>query len=70
MAFKKTFTLNPAGPFDFDLTCQIFRNGDPQLKSYREGVFRQLLRVGEGLVLACVSSDTRFSQSTNPPDWT
>jgi DNA-3-methyladenine glycosylase II len=56
MASKETFTLNPVAPFDFDLTCQIFGSGDPQIRSYHKGVFRQLLRLGEVLVLASVTS--------------
>ena len=64
MTFKDSFTLNAAAPFDFDLTCQIFRNGDPQLKTYREGVFLQLLRVCDGLVMASVSSAGTIEKPT------
>ncbi len=56
MAFTQKFTLNPAAPFDFDLTCQIFAGSDPQIRSYQNCVFRTLLRLGTELVLAEVTS--------------
>ena len=43
-------------PFNFDLTAQIFRNGDPEIRSYRDGVFRQAIPLEGRLVLVEVSS--------------
>ncbi len=43
-------------PFNFDLTAQIFRNGDPEIRSYRDGVFRQAISLDGRLVLVVVSS--------------
>lgn len=45
-------TLHPAPPFDFDLTAAIFASGDPQIRVYRDGIFRQALEIGGIPVLA------------------
>ena len=56
MTFTESFKVEAAAPFNFDLTAQIFRNGDPEIRIYREGVFRQVIRLGSRLVLVEVSS--------------
>jgi DNA-3-methyladenine glycosylase II len=43
-------------PFNFDLSAQIFRNGDDQIRRFEEGRFWQVIRIGEKLALACVES--------------
>ncbi|MGE5832430.1 MAG: hypothetical protein ACM3X8_05875, partial [Methanomicrobiales archaeon] len=43
-------------PFDFDLSASIFSEGDPDIRSYRDGTFRQVLRLGSRLVLVDVTS--------------
>ena len=52
-----TLTLEPVPPFDFDLSASIFSGGDPQIRSYKEEAFRQVLRVNGNLVLVTVTSD-------------
>jgi DNA-3-methyladenine glycosylase II len=49
-------TLKPVPPFDFALSASIFSGGDPQIRSYSEGIFRQLIRVRDGLHLATVTA--------------
>ncbi|HMA06001.1 MAG TPA: DNA-3-methyladenine glycosylase [Methanomicrobiales archaeon] len=43
-------------PFDFDLSASIFSEGDPDIRSYRDGTFRQVLRLGGRLVLVDVTA--------------
>jgi len=52
-----TIVLVPVPPFDLDLSASIFAGGDPQIRSYTEGAFRQVLRVDGRLVLVTVSSE-------------
>ena len=47
--------LAPVPPFDFALSASIFSGGDPQIRSYSEGSFRQVLRTRDGLLLATVT---------------
>ncbi len=49
-------TLKPVPPFDFGLSASIFSEGDPQIRSYREGAFRQVMRANGKLVLVTVTS--------------
>jgi DNA-3-methyladenine glycosylase II len=56
MMFKDTMTVGAAAPFNFDLTSQIFRNGDPEIHIYQDGVFSQAVRLDGRLVLVEVSS--------------
>ncbi len=48
--------LQPVAPFSFDLSAQIFSDGDPQIRIYKNGKFRQVIRVGRKLMLATVES--------------
>lgn len=49
-------TLEPLPPFDFDLSAQIFANGDGRIQRYEGGVFWQTVRLGGALALIRVSS--------------
>jgi DNA-3-methyladenine glycosylase II len=49
--------LSPVPPFDFDLSAAIFSEGDPDIRSYREGIFRQVIRVEGRIVLAEITSE-------------
>jgi DNA-3-methyladenine glycosylase II len=49
-------TLVPRTPFDFSLSAAIFSSGDPQIRLFRNGVFRQLLTTSRGPVLVEVTS--------------
>ncbi len=48
--------LFPVPPFDFDLSASIFSGGDPRIRSYREGAFRQVIRAKGHVVLVTVTS--------------
>lgn len=43
-------------PFDFDLTAQIFQNGDLQIRTYREDVFTQVIKLDNQLSLIQVTN--------------
>jgi len=51
-----TLALNPVPPYDFTLSTWIFSSGDPQIRKAENGTFWQVVRLGEKLVLAEVSS--------------
>ncbi len=48
--------LYPKMPYNFHLSAMIFSGGDPQIRSYREGIFRQVLDIQGTLVLVDVFS--------------
>ena len=49
--------LSPVPPFDFDLSASIFSGGDPEIRSYADGAFRQPLKVQDRLVLVTATSE-------------
>lgn len=56
MTYTENFLLNALAPFNFDLCAQIFSNGDPEIRSYANGEFHQVLRLNRNLVLIKVGS--------------
>jgi DNA-3-methyladenine glycosylase II len=56
MVFTEKLELTPLAPFRFDLSAEIFSDGDKQIRSYANGEFRQVLRVNGKLVLAAIKS--------------
>jgi DNA-3-methyladenine glycosylase II len=56
MAFTENFVVEPLAPLDFELTCQIFRSGDPTVRAFIDGEYCQVLDLGGELVLAQVAS--------------
>jgi DNA-3-methyladenine glycosylase II len=49
-------SLSPTAPYDFHLSAMIFSGGDPQVRTYEGGIFRQVLDIQGTLVLIEVSS--------------
>jgi DNA-3-methyladenine glycosylase II len=49
-------TIKPVPPFDFKLSATIFATGDPQVRTYADGTFWQVLRVDSLLVLVIVTA--------------
>ena len=49
-------TLDPLPPFDFDLSAQIFSNGDGRVQRYEDGVFSEIVRLSGAPALIRVSS--------------
>ena len=62
MAFTETFIVEASAPFDFDLSAQIFSNGDTQIRVYRNGLFYQVLKINGNLVLAKLTSKGTVQQ--------
>ncbi len=62
MGFSEKFTIQATAPFDFDLTAQIFRNGNKQIRTYSNGEFSQLFRIDDKLVLAKLKSKGTVQQ--------
>jgi DNA-3-methyladenine glycosylase II len=56
MTYTNTFAIDAAAPFNFDLTAQIFRNGDSQIRTYRDGAFSQVIKLNNQLALVKVIS--------------
>jgi DNA-3-methyladenine glycosylase II len=50
MTFTETFIVRALAPFNFDLCAQIFSTGDPEIRSYSNGEFHQVLRLNDNLV--------------------
>lgn len=57
MATAAEMTLRPLPPYDFELSGAIFSDGDPQIRKYENGVFWQVIRAGDKLLLMTVTSD-------------
>ena len=56
MTFIEKLFVTAVPPFNFDLSAQIFANGDPQVRRYEKGVFRQVIRVHTKLAIISVTS--------------
>jgi DNA-3-methyladenine glycosylase II len=48
--------LYPKIPYNFHVSAMIFSGGDPQIRTYREGIFRQVLDIQGSTVLVDVFS--------------
>jgi DNA-3-methyladenine glycosylase II len=55
MTFTETFTLHPQAPLDFALTCQVFLDGAPSVRTYLDDEFSQVLQINNDLVLIKVA---------------
>ncbi|MGA7075364.1 MAG: DNA-3-methyladenine glycosylase 2 family protein [Halobacteriota archaeon] len=49
-------TVDPTPPFDFALSSHILADGDPQIAQYDGSEYRQVVRVGNKLLLATIAS--------------
>ncbi len=56
MAHTEKMTIAAIPPFRFDLSAEIFADGDKQIRRYENGRFWQLIRINDKLVLAIVES--------------
>jgi DNA-3-methyladenine glycosylase II len=56
VTFIEKLFVTAVPPFNFDLSAQIFVNGDPQVRSYEKGSFLQVIRIGTKLVLISIES--------------
>ncbi len=53
----KRITLEAVPPFSFDLSAEIFSNGDKQIRKYEKNKFTQIIRADDKLMLATVKSE-------------
>jgi DNA-3-methyladenine glycosylase II len=56
MVCTEKLSISAVAPFNFDLSAQIFANGDPQVRRYEKGSFHQVIRIDGKLALASVES--------------
>jgi DNA-3-methyladenine glycosylase II len=54
--FTEKLEIAALPPFRFDLSAEIFSNGDREIRTYGNGKFRQTIRVNGKLVLATIES--------------
>ncbi len=57
MTFSEKKTIEPVAPFDFALSSKILSYGDIKVRSFRDGVFSQVVNVDGKLVLVKLSSN-------------
>lgn len=56
MICTEKIVVDALAPFSFGLSCEIFSNGDRQIRRYENGLFRQVIRVNGKLFLATVEA--------------
>jgi DNA-3-methyladenine glycosylase II len=54
--FIEKMTVAALPPFNFDLSAEIFANGDKRIRNYEKGRFWQVIRLNRKLVLATIES--------------
>lgn len=57
MVFDCTLKIAAKAPFNFNLSAEIFRNGDREIRRFEDGRFWQIVRIGDKLALAYVEDD-------------
>jgi DNA-3-methyladenine glycosylase II len=56
MIYTEKITVAALPPFRFDLSSEIFANGDKQIRNYEKGRFWQVIRVNGKLILATIEA--------------
>ena len=56
MIYTERIEVTALPPFRFDLSCEIFANGDKQIRNYENGAFWQVIRINGKLCLSMVKS--------------
>ena len=57
-------TIDAVPPFDFELSANIFSDGDEQIRKYEGGEYWQVIQVNSKLVLATISSSGKHRRTT------
>lgn len=57
MVYAEKTELTALPPFNFNISCEIFTDGDNQIRNYENGRFWQVIRANGKLFLAVVKSD-------------
>ena len=52
-----TLNLDPKPPYDFNLSAQIFIDGDDRIRRYLNGRFTKILRINKKLILLSLTSE-------------
>jgi DNA-3-methyladenine glycosylase II len=53
---RMKITVKARKPYDFDLSCRVFSEGDPQIRTYEKKKFWQILRVNNKLTYVGITS--------------
>jgi DNA-3-methyladenine glycosylase II len=56
MIYTEKITIDALPPFRFDLSSEIFADGDKQIRNYEKGLFWQVIRVNGKLILATIEA--------------
>jgi DNA-3-methyladenine glycosylase II len=56
LIYAEKLEITALPPFRFDLSCEIFANGEKQIRNYENGRFWQVIRVNAKLALAIIES--------------
>ena len=56
MVYTEKITVAALPPYRFDLSSEIFANGDSQIRKYENGVFWQVIRVNGKCILVTVEA--------------
>ena len=56
MIYSEQIEITAIPPYNFDLSCEIFANGDQQIRNAKNGFFWQVIRVNRKLALAVVTA--------------
>jgi DNA-3-methyladenine glycosylase II len=64
LVIMQPITLLPRPPYDFSLSAAIFSSGEPDIRTFRDGVFCQVLDTGKSLMLA----EVRSAGTTDSPE--
>ncbi len=56
MIYTEKVTVAALPPFSFNLSSEIFANGDRQIRNYENGRFWQVIRINDKLILATVET--------------
>lgn len=54
--YQSTFNIKANAPFDFDLSCRIFSDGDKNIKKYANGHFWQAINIDQKIMFLYIES--------------
>jgi len=54
--YKSTFNIKARAPFNFDISCQIFSNGDKNIRKYANNHFWQVVNVNHQIMFLYIES--------------
>lgn len=62
--YRHRLSIEPAAPYDFDLSAKIFSRGDQQFRTYEDGAFRQALRLNGDVALITITATGTIDHPT------